>query len=242
MINALIVNEEKDDCQSLIEMINGVCPQLNISACTNSFQNACFYIKKIKPQLVVLDIEIPSVKGFEIVNHFPCLEFETIILSNSKEKAYQAIKHCAVGFVLKPVQREELILAINNAEQRILFKEQNKRLNAKQPSCVKDIIGIPAIEGLEFIPISNIIRCEGLQKCTRVITTERQDIISSYNIGEFKKLLEPCGFYAPHKSHLINLRKIKKFHKDGTIKMVDLSSVPVSRRRKADFLTRVMHL
>lgn len=242
MIDTLIINEERGGCNSLVKIINSACPQLNISACTDNFRNACLYIEKVKPQLVVLDIEVPSVQGFDLVDHFPCLEFETIILSNSKEKAYQAIKHCAVGFVLKPVKNEEFALAVKNVEQRLQLRGYEKDVADPVSAMVKDVIGVPTIEGLDFIPISKIVRCEGLQKCTRVITEGRQDIVSSYNIGEFKKLLEPCGFYSPHKSHLVNLRKIKRFHRDGTIKMSDFSSVPVSRRRKAEFLNQILHL
>ena len=80
-----------------------------------------------------------------------------------------------------------------------------------------------------------------MQKCTRIITTTKTDIISSYNIGEFKKLLEPYGFFVTHKSHLINLTFVKHYRREGTIILKDNSSVPVSKRRKAIFLKQVIH-
>jgi two-component system LytT family response regulator len=103
------------------------------------------------------------------------------------------------------------------------------------------ILGIPTLEGFEFIHISEIIRCEGLQKCTRIITTEKSDMISSYNLGEFRRILEPHGFFSPHKSHLINLKYIRKYNREGSITMNNGTYVPVSKRRKKDFLDQFTH-
>ncbi len=105
-----------------------------------------------------------------------------------------------------------------------------------------DLIGIPTLEGFDFLFVREIIRCEGLQKCTRIVTTDKTDIVSSYNIGEFRKLLEPYNFFSPHKSHLINLAFIKKYRREGTIILRDNSYIPVSKRRKAEFLNQVIHL
>lgn len=102
-----------------------------------------------------------------------------------------------------------------------------------------ELIGIPTMEGYEFITVKSIIRCEGLKKCTRVIICERSNIISSYNLGEFKKMLEPLGFFLPHRSYLINLSLIKKYHKEGTITMYDGFPIPLARRRKEDFLRMI---
>ncbi|MCB0805719.1 MAG: LytTR family transcriptional regulator, partial [Bacteroidales bacterium] len=132
--------------------------------------------------------------------------------------------------------------AVNNATKRINEKKEhsyNKLLvtNFLNSPADNDMIGIPTIEGFEFIPIQEIIRCEGLQKCTRVITVDRSDIISSYNLGEFRKMLEPHGFYSPHKSHLINLKFIRKYHKEGNIMLINNSYVPVAKRKKKEFLS-----
>jgi two-component system LytT family response regulator len=107
---------------------------------------------------------------------------------------------------------------------------------------LNELIGIPTMEGYEFIMTNEVIRCEGLQKCTRVITTTKTDIVSSYNIGVFIKLLEPYNFFSPHKSHLINLLFIKRYLREGTIVLKDNSCVPVSKRRKSEFIGRVVHI
>ena len=82
-------------------------------------------------------------------------------------------------------------------------------------------IGIPTMEGYEIIQPEDVIRCEGMQNCTRIITKERSDIISSYNLGKFIKLFGNEIFFSPHKSHLINFLHVKKYLKEGTIIMND---------------------
>ncbi len=241
MVTTLIVNGDKNAFLCLKEKIARFCPQLFISGHAQSLQNACQLIREHQPQLVLMDIGQPSLQEFELLRHFPQFKFEAIILSDKIEYAYQAIRHCLAGFVLKPVQEEDLMLAVYNAEKRIREKAGSRKTD-KQPAAPEDIIGLPTMEGLEFVPAAEIIRCEGLQKCTRVVLANGSNLVSSYNIGEFRKLLEPLGFFSPHKSHLINLRKIRKFHREGTIQMADLSSVPVARRRKSEFLEMVMHV
>ena len=96
----------------------------------------------------------------------------------------------------------------NDIQQlRLKLEHFEKILNERVENA---LVGIPNIEGFDFVFVKEIIRCEGLQKCTRIITTSKTDIISSYNIGEFRKLLEPYHFFSPHKSHLINLAFINQ--------------------------------
>lgn len=103
------------------------------------------------------------------------------------------------------------------------------------------LVGIPTIDGLEFLKAKEIIRCEGMQRLTRVFTAG-DTITSSYNIGEFCKLLCSYGFFSPHKSHLINLQYLRSYRIDGVIILRDGSHVPLARRRREAFLERVRHL
>jgi len=95
---------------------------------------------------------------------------------------------------------------------------------------------------MEILNTSEIIRCEGLQKCTRIVALKRSNIVSSYNLGEFKKLLQIPYFFSPHKSYLINLKFVQKYLKEGSILMTDNKWVPVSRRNKKKFLDCILHV
>ena len=106
----------------------------------------------------------------------------------------------------------------------------------------KNKIGIATLEGIEFIRVEEVIRCEGLQRCTNVVVQNRKNMVSSYNLGEFIKLLENYGFYSPHRSHLINLSHVHRYDREGIILMTDQSAIPVSRRKKQEFLDQLKHL
>ena len=175
------------------------------------------------------------------------LNFEVIFVTGFDEYAIEAFRFSAIGYLLKPVESSDLLQAVENAKQRIALKVENIRNqqlldNVSQPMNGKNKIGIATLEGIEFIRVEEIIRCEGLQRCTNVVVQNRKNMVSSYNLGEFIKLLENYGFYSPHRSHLINLSHVQRYDREGTILMTDQSAIPVSRRKKQEFLDQLKHL
>jgi two-component system, LytTR family, response regulator len=247
MVSALLIEDDRLLISSLEEMLDQFCPLVSIRGRIDSIKNSGGQIPDVNPELIFVDIEKTYNQGVDVVHYFNRVGFEVIFYTAAANFALEAIKCRAAGYLLKPVKKEELIFAVNNAIKRINEKKENSQnkllldilLNNSNDS---EMVGIPTIEGFEFISIYDIIRCEGLQKCTRVITVDRSDIISSYNLGEFRKILEPHGFYSPHKSHLINLRYIRKYHKEGNIMLVNNTYVPVAKRKKKDFLSQVKHV
>ena len=96
-------------------------------------------------------------------------------------------------------------------------------------------IVVPGSKTLDFILLEEIVRCEGLQNYTRIYLLDGRSIISSSNIGVFKSVLSNRDFFSTHKSHLINMNHIIRYHKSGRVEMIDKSFVPVARRKKEDF-------
>ncbi|MEN8228472.1 MAG: LytTR family DNA-binding domain-containing protein [Bacteroidota bacterium] len=247
MVNSLLIESEKEALTSLEDMIDNYCPQISICGKAHSIPTAFELITDINPELVFIDVSLLLKNGICIVDQFTSVSYEFILVSDFSKYAIDAIKCSAAGYVIKPVKKEDLLIAVANAHNRITIKAEyanNKFLAERyfRQSNNEDVIGIPTIEGFEFIPIKDILRFEGLQKCTRVITKDKSDIVSSYNIGEFRKLLRDFSFFSPHKSHLINLSYIRKYHREGSIKMVDGSFVPVAKRKKGEFLEKIKHI
>ncbi|MEM6964417.1 MAG: response regulator transcription factor [Bacteroidota bacterium] len=243
MISTLILNGEVNHLHRLSHSIEQVCPQVKVCGLSTSFFNLDEFIQEKKPQIVFVNkgnCKDTCLQGLRQLSSF---QVEIILLSDEKDFAYDAISFKIGSYLLLPLKDEELYRAVAKAQSQIELKKNfsNHLTTVKHKSEV-ELIGIPTMDGYEFIVIKDIVRCEGLQKCTRVITKGRSDIISSYNIGEFKKKLEDYGFFSPHKSHLISLSKVRKYHKEGTITLSDQSKVPVSRRRKTDFLNQLYHL
>lgn len=150
---------------------------------------------------------------------------------------------------LNPTTRQSTSKPIDFGAPETLYHTKSHKLRSAQKSQPKyplphtKLVGIPTIEGMEFIDTEKIIRCEGLQKCTLIITTEKSDIISSYNIGKFVTLLEESGFFYCHRSHLINLRFVKKYTREGYIFFsANSKPVPLARRKKCAFLNQIRHL
>jgi len=246
-VSAVLIDDEDKALQVLRQKLAIYCPQIEVVGVASSTAAGYDMIIKLRPQLVFLDVAMPEESGFDLLKRLPQLDFEIIFVTGFNSYALDAIRFSAIGYILKPVENEDLIAVVQRAVQRISEKidsERNRRLleNLLNPGHAHNRIGIPTEAGLEFVPTNEIVRCEGFQKYTKVISLGKKETLSSYNIGEFRKLLENYGFFAIHKSHLINMLHIKRFDKEGTVIMVDGSNVPVSRRKKQDFLDLLTRL
>jgi two-component system LytT family response regulator len=247
MVNASLIESSGGALHCLEIMISKLFPEITISYKTDSLATAWQYLEDSDSMLVFIDIAGFKKEEMELVGKIISADFEVIFVTSTGSHAMDALKYGASGYILKPVKKNDFLLTVRNTLRKIKKKEEqqrNKNLLEMLTSHVdKDqIIGIPTLEGYEFIQVQDIIRCEGLQKCTRIITKEKTDLISSYNLGEFRKILEPFGFYSPHKSHLINLKHIRKYHREGSIIMLNGSYVPVSKRKKKEFMEQFTHL
>lgn len=243
MINTLLINAEGEALETLTHHLATYCPQVDVSGVAQTREEADRLLHDLRPELVFIDLDIVAEATgpiFDAANR----DFETILLHNDRVEAFNFPSSACL---LKPVVVRELISAVREAEHWLLWKREMQQsrqllevLFCQCPS--NQLIGIPTMEGLEFVQAREIIRCEGMQRLTKVFTTGKNTIVSAYNIGEFSKILQPYGFFAPHKSHLINLQYLKNYRMDGTIIMCDGALVPVARRRKGPFLEQVRHL
>lgn len=246
MISTLLIDRETHCITTLADLLNTYCPWVEVCGLAYTREEACRLLQGSSSELVFLGMNMVSGNGGSIFEQASC-EFETIIIYPGKKPGAKPAHIDACAHLFKPVGTAELIEAVDRIRQRIHWKKMQREIRKllsrlANQSPPNNLIGIPAMEGMEFLKVGEISRCEGLQRFTRVVTTEGNNIISSYNIGEFCKLLRPYGFFSPHKSHLINLQHIRRYSQEGTIIMQEGSAVPVSRRRKALFLKEVGHL
>lgn len=239
MINAIIIDDEIKAASYLRMLLEELDKEINIVHVFNDPQKALEYLNKNSIDLVFLDIEMPMMSGLDLLNEINDPSFEVIFVTGYDQYAIQAFSFCAIGYILKPVDEEDLMLAISNAKKRIASQHisvQNETLlmNLKEKEASNQKIGIQTSNGLEFVYLKDIVRCEALQKVTKVIG-KNGEWVSSYNIGHFAKLLEEFDFFQVHKSHLVNIKAVSRVNKDGFIVMNDNSEIPIARRRKAEF-------
>ncbi|NNE29740.1 MAG: response regulator transcription factor [Saprospiraceae bacterium] len=239
-LKALIIDDEEKPRKVLRKKLEEHCPAIKIVGEADDIHQAYRIILKTRPDLLFLDITLPSGTGFDLLDKFKDRYFEVIFVTGYNEFALQAFKVSAIDYLLKPISTNELVNAVERATQKVLSNEKAKnfdllRQNLKNPGDQKNKIAVPGSQSYEFVTVSNLIRCEGWQKYTRLHLKGGDQIISSYSIGRFRDLLAPYGFYSCHKSHLINTQHITKYLKSGKVIMSDEAEVPVSRRRKEQF-------
>lgn len=245
MIKALIIDDEQKLREVLKIKLEQYCPDVKILGHGVDAKDGFEKITKLKPDLVFLDIAMPGETGFDMLSRFYKIDFEIIFVTGFNEYALDALKVSAVDYILKPVQTESLIKAVEKAKARIenrsrLAKYEVLKHNLNHIGDQNTKVAIPGANAYEFVKIEDIIRCEGWQKYTKIFLKDGNVIVSSYNLGVFRDMLESYGFFSTHKSHLVNNSHITRYLKDGTVVLSDGSNAPVARRRKEDFMEQVV--
>lgn len=242
-INAIVVDDEKNALESLALKISKFFPEINI---THKFQNpqkAVIEINKNTPHLLFLDIEMPVLSGFDLLSKIENPIFEIIFVTAYNEFAIDAIKHCAIGYIVKPIDNDELINAINNAIKNIHQKtafEKNSLLLENLTASNKSTIVVPTQKGLVFFKTSEIVRFEGIDGYTKIILSNNSSILSSYSIGKFTQKNNLSQFFLVHKSHFINLNHLNEYLNEGYVLMTNNDKIPIAKSKRKAFLERIV--
>jgi len=238
---AIIIDDEPKAIAILENKLKRFCPQIEVVATSQNPKEAKALIESHQAEIVFLDIAMPEMSGFDVLKSFEKPNFEIIFATAFDSYAIDAINHCAIGYLVKPIDNNELVEVVHRAIENIQEKtalRKNELLIANlgtQRSQDKKII-VPTQDGLEFVTINLIIHCEGTDGYTKIHMQDRKPLLSSNSIGHFNKLLEKHEFYLVHKSHLINLKHIEKYLNEGYILLSQNQKAPVSRNRRTSFL------
>lgn len=239
-VTAILIDDERKALAILKNKLERLCPNVSVIGETQNPEEGIELIMQLKPQLVFLDIAIPEMSGFDLLAKIKNPDFEIIFATAFDNYAIEAIKHCAIGYLVKPVDNEDLSDTVNKAIKNIQDKsalKKNKLLieNLGVQTFQNKKIVIPSQEGLEFVKMCEILYFEGDNGYTKIHFVNRKSMLSSYNIGYFNKLLENQSFYLIHKSYIINLSHIKKYLNEGYVVLEENIKLPVSRNRRQDF-------
>ena len=241
MIKAIIVDDEPYSCESLATLLERYCPAVKVADICYSGEDALKAIEEQQPQIVFLDIEMPKMNGFEMLEKLPEIHFEIIFTTSYDQYAIKAIRFSALDYLLKPINAEELRNAVGRflekRDQQLqtdaLLKNLLHNLEIKKESEFK--LAIPSISGALFFSPAEIIRLEGEGNYTRFSFTDGHSLLVAYTLKNYEVMLAAQGFLRVHKSHLVNTAHVKSY-KDNALIMADQSIVEISRRRKEDVL------
>ena len=245
MIRAIIVDDEKNSCEALQLLLLDCCPAVEVIAIARSGTEALQMIQKLSPELVFLDIEMPNMNGFQLLEQLPKIDFELIFTTSYDQYAIKAIKFSALDYLLKPVDREELEKSVQKVQKKMssTLSQQLEILLQKvnHPSAPVQRIALPTMQGLELVPINSIISCSSNSNYTEFFLTDKRKILVSRTLKETEEMLEGYAFMRVHHSHIVNLNEITKYIKGegGYIIMTDGSTVDVSRSRKEALMQKL---
>jgi len=243
MIKAIIIDDEVHCLDTLSLLLKEYCPDVQIMEQCRSAKQGLEAIEKYKPDLVFLDIEMPAMNGFEMLEQFSEIPFAIIFTTSYDQYAIKAIRFSALDYLLKPIDPNELVSAIKKVqEQRHLpvaeqFQMLLKQIQGKEHHFNK--IAVPTSDGFELIPADQVIHCEANDNYTHLFLKNKTKIIACRTLKEMEEQLQDFPFFVRvHHSYLVNLNEVTKYIRGegGYLVMSDGSTVNVSRSRKESLM------
>jgi len=234
-ITCIIIDDEQKAIDLLERRLNILFPNLKILGKYTEWSKGLEVLRTQKLDLLFLDVSMPEKTGIDLLRLIPNISCQVIFITAHSEFALDAIKLSAVGYVLKPIDDFELSFAVNKAIEKIRNVNTNTTLvnsNANNP--LK--IGIPNPKGIDYLNIEDILYFESVNKYTKVVT-KTFSIISSYNLAEFKKIVNSNDFLQVHRSFIVNLHHVKRYETSGVLLMEDNMQIPVSKNVRAEFIS-----
>lgn len=240
MIRALIIDDESRASNLLRVTMERSFPGQFVLETALGSEDGMVKLSNFKPDLLFLDVEMPVMSGFDLLAAFPEINCNVIFTTAHNQYAIRAIRYNALDYLLKPidpVELKEAIVRFQNQQnkQSVYGKQLSNFLSNKEKN-----LAITTYEGIVFLEVDKIIRCEADLNYTRFILTDNKTFISSKTLKEYDELL--CvqdNFLRVHRSHLVNMDYVLKIKKEGMLILKDNSSVPVSRRRKEEVVRRL---
>jgi two-component system, LytTR family, response regulator len=243
MLKTLIVDDEPHAVKSIKILLEENNPNVNILGLYTDAREALKYIQKNEIDLLLLDIEMPFMNGFELLNQLKSINFKVIFITAYDHFAIKAFRFSAFDYLLKPVDENELKNSISKLEIQYktlpqpshyeylfeLFKTGNQQIKR---------IALPTLEGFEFVEVEKIIRCESDSNYTKFFIQNHPMMLVSRTLKETEEILSDFPFIRVHNSHIINKNHVKKYVKadGGFILMIDNAEIPISRTRKDDVI------
>lgn len=236
-IRAIIIDDEQKAAKALQTLLTEFCEGVEVVAIAHDVPSGYKTIQQYKPDVVFLDVELPGAVGFSLLDYFDKIDFEIIFATAYNQYALKAFECSALDYLLKPVEIKKLRISLEKLRQKKELSHIQEKYNALKDNIHKHKIakiGLPTAEGLVFVKIEDIIRCEGENNYTTFFLGNASKIVISRTLKEYEDLLADSGFFRPHKSHLINLEHVRKFirTKSSQLIMDDGSVVEVSVRKK----------
>jgi two-component system LytT family response regulator len=245
MITAIIIDDEQHCVNALASDISKHCSNVEIIAKCNSAKEGILSIKKLKPQLVFLDVEMPWMNGFEMLEMLDHIDFCIIFTTAYDRFAARAFRISAVDYLLKPIDEGDLKVAVKKAEEKIISSAgainiQNLLHNIRQPE-QQQKIALPNRDGYEFTQANAILCCKAEGAYTKVILSNKRSLLISRTLGDIEEILPMEIFARIHHSTIVNLNAVTHYSRadGGYVVMNTGEKLIVSKARKDALLEKL---
>lgn len=243
MMRSVLIEDEPSSAERLQLLLQkNHSDEIQILKWLKNAEEAADYLKSNLVDLVFFDVEIGQISAFELLGNLGPVNFKIIFTTAHQEYAIQAIRHSALDYLLKPIDREELKQAVEKAVRIEEKSGPNDQIQTllhylkiqKSPAR----IGLPTVFGTEYVDVDEIIRCKADVNYTHVFLKDSRKITLAKTLKEIEGLLVQHGFFRAHNSHLVNLKEVRFYNKGkgGFLVLKDGSEVEVASRRKEELL------
>ncbi len=242
MLRTIIIDDEAHIRKSLAQMLRDECDNVKLMDTAHSVKSGLEAINKHHPDLILLDIKMDDGTGFDLLKKLEPVNFKIIFITAYDQYALQAFKFSAIDYLLKPLDADDLVEAVNRTEKLIQkdFSTQLKVLdeNLKTAENKDKKILLKTSDAVHLIRVRDISYCESDLSYTKFYLLDGQKIIISRTLREFEDMLKGFGFFRVHKSFLVNLFTITKFDKTdgGFLVMENNDRIPVASRKKDELM------
>lgn len=240
MLNAIILDDEQSGREILRTLLTEFFhDRVTVYPPCSTVSEGLSAVSQYNPDLVFLDIEMLGESGFDFLNAIKTINFEIIFVTAHSGYAIDAFKVHALDYLLKPINHLQLKQTIEWVEKRAAQKKTSYdggQLVTKIKKTIAGMIGMPTNQGVIFLDISSIIRCEASSNYSIIYSEHDKKLLASRTLKDLEDALTGHDFIRVHKSHLINLRKLSEYHRtEGIIRLQDGSKIPLGRNHKQEF-------
>jgi two-component system LytT family response regulator len=246
-MKAILVDDEPDGIRTLKKLLELNCPEVEIVATCSNVGNAKQKIEEFQPDLVFLDVRMPGKSGLDMLSEITEKNFEVIFVTAHNEYMLQALQFSAVDYLMKPVDEDRLISAVQRVKKRLNLERNTGQTEtllhniSKAGSPLEMRLCLPTLKGFSIVKLEEIVYCEAQRSYTIFRLANNKTIMISKPLFDYDRLLADTIFLRIHKSFLINLMHVREYVRGegGTVLMSNGMEIEVSRRKKELFLTKV---
>lgn len=243
MIHVLIIDDQEINCSLLNGLLETFFPNHIRSYTTSNASEALEMSESIRPDLLFLDITMPEMNGFQLLQKIRKIhQTEVIFVTAYNEFALNAFDHQAIGYITKPVVSEKLVQTVNRAIELINQKKNTALVETIRQAVIPAVndkkITLTSQKGLTFVEPSHILYCESSGNYTTFFLVNQDQIVVSKQIGSFEKKLEVHSIIRVHDRYLVNLQHVTNYLRGngGFLVLNNGKEIPVSARRKNELM------